>query len=66
MSSNSWDYWYSRKEREVEPEIPKLAETLAEKGRLRVLDFGCGTGRHSIYFARKGFQVYGLTDTRKP
>lgn len=65
VSSNSWDYWYSRKEREVEPEIPKLAETLAEKGRLRVLAFGCGTARHSLYFARKGFQVYGFDGYEK-
>ncbi len=65
MSSNSWDYWYSRKEREVEPEIPKLAETLAEKGRLRVLDFGCETDRYSLYFARKGFQVYGFDGYEK-
>lgn len=25
-----------------------------------LLDFGCGTGAHSIYFKKKGFEVYGV------
>ena len=58
MSSDSWEYWHPRKEGVVEPEIPKLEEIL-ERGCLsRILDFGCGTGRHTSYFARKGFEVY--------
>jgi len=28
-----------------------------EKGYKDVLDFGCGLGRHSIFFAKKGFNV---------
>lgn len=27
---------------------------------LRVLDLGCGVGRHSIYLAESGFETYGL------
>lgn len=26
----------------------------------RILDLGCGTGRHSVYLAKKGFDVYGI------
>jgi ubiquinone/menaquinone biosynthesis C-methylase UbiE len=26
----------------------------------RILDVGCGNGRHIIYLAREGFQVYGI------
>lgn len=25
-----------------------------------LLDFGCGTGTHSVYFAEKGFDTYGI------
>lgn len=60
MRTDSWDYWHPRKENEVEPEIPKLAELLQEKGFTNVLDFGCGTGRHALHFARNGLKVHGF------
>jgi SAM-dependent methyltransferase len=60
MSSDAWQSWYRRKEGTVEPEIPKLGELLWENDASRILDFGCGTGRHVIYFAKKGFDVYGF------
>ena len=38
-----------------------LVETLLrEKGRTRVLDAGCGTGRVAIELARRGFSVVGV------
>jgi SAM-dependent methyltransferase len=60
MSSDIWRCWYLRKEGTVEPEIPKLAELLKEKDASKILDFGCGTGRHVVYFAKRGFEVYGF------
>lgn len=60
MGFDTWQYWYSKKEGTQEPEIPKLEELLRKRGKSRVLDFGCGTGRHTVYFARKGFDVYGF------
>jgi len=60
MSSNTWQKWYTRKEGTVEPEIPKLAELLTENHALRILDFGCGAGRHAVYFAKRGFEVHGF------
>lgn len=65
LSSDTWEYWYPKREGEVEPEVPKLAEMLARESRLRVLDFGCGTGRHSLHLARRGFQVYGFDGYEK-
>ena len=44
----------------MEPEIPKLGELLRRNGASKILDFGCGSGRHVIYFAKKGFEVYGF------
>jgi len=60
MSSDAWQFWYSRKEGTVEPEIPKLVELLRESGASKLLDFGCGTGRHLVYLAKEGFDMYGF------
>jgi SAM-dependent methyltransferase len=40
--------------------MPEIARLLREKGLEKVLDLGCGTGRHVVYLSRGGFSVYGL------
>jgi SAM-dependent methyltransferase len=55
-----WDYWYEQKLGVVEPEIPKLGSLLRINGGRRVLDVGCGIGRHVIYFAENGFETFGF------
>ncbi|MBW2992014.1 class I SAM-dependent methyltransferase [Candidatus Woesearchaeota archaeon] len=41
--------------------IIDFAEFISKKGvKGKVLDIGCGNGRHSVYFAKKGFEVYGI------
>jgi len=60
MRPSTWENWYYRKEDTVEPEIPRLVELLGRKKAPRILDFGCGAGRHTVYYARKGFEVYGF------
>lgn len=40
--------------------ICKRALEFFKRARIRtILDLGCGTGRHTIYFAKKGFEVTG-------
>jgi len=34
-----------------------IAQRWKEKGYKTILDFGCGLGRHSVFFARSGFTV---------
>lgn len=40
--------------------MPALAQLLQARAAQRVLDLGCGSGRHVLYFAQQGFTVYGL------
>jgi SAM-dependent methyltransferase len=41
-------------------EVDRALTMLAPRGGERVLDLGCGTGRHAIEFARRGFDTVGV------
>jgi len=59
------ELWEDRKTRErweampPLPEVIEMADRLAREGRRRVLDIGCGLGRHVIYLVGRGFDVVG-------
>jgi 2-polyprenyl-3-methyl-5-hydroxy-6-metoxy-1,4-benzoquinol methylase len=55
---------------DLEPDNPVIAgeeaviwEVIGEVAGLRVLDVGCGTGRHAVPLAERGAQVIGLEPT---
>lgn len=40
--------------------VVQFTSVLRRCGAGRVLDVGCGRGRHMVFLARQGFQVYGV------
>ncbi|MFX1574831.1 MAG: class I SAM-dependent methyltransferase [Promethearchaeota archaeon] len=47
------------------PDMDKITQLFREKKVKRVLDLGCGTGRHLLFLSRKGFEVYGMDSSPK-
>ncbi len=45
---------------QLHEDMPALAEKLKQRGAHTILDLGCGTGRHTLYFSQQGLTVYGL------
>jgi 2-polyprenyl-3-methyl-5-hydroxy-6-metoxy-1,4-benzoquinol methylase len=67
--ANQWEDFYDRHApyydrgaftHHTEAEVDFLCEVLALPAGARILDVGCGTGRHSIELARRGYQVTGV------
>lgn len=41
-------------------DISKIVKSFKKKGVKRILDLGCGSGRHMVYLVKHGFEVYGI------
>jgi len=44
----------------VQKDMPKIIKLFKKHNVKRVLDLGCGSGRHTVYLVKRGFNVYGL------
>jgi ubiquinone/menaquinone biosynthesis C-methylase UbiE len=62
--THPWELaWRDERWTETSPPLPGVvdfAEDLKREGAKRVLDLGCGAGRHSILLGKAGFQVVAL------
>jgi tellurite methyltransferase len=71
----TWDELFTREEfrwRDAHQAVVEFVPELRTAGARRVLDLGCGTGRHTVYLANQGFDVWacdistrGLAHTRQ-
>jgi ubiquinone/menaquinone biosynthesis C-methylase UbiE len=60
---NKWDKilheeWYSQEK--PDETVIDFASLLTKKKKMRVLDLGCGAGRHQVYIAKQGFVAHGI------
>ena len=44
--------------------LAKFVSEISMSRRSRVIEFGCGEGRDSVFFSRKGFRVLGVDTAR--
>lgn len=45
-------------------QVDFIIQTLGLKGHERILDLACGYGRHSLEFAKRGYEVTGVDITK--
>ena len=58
-----WDKIFREKGKvfiKPQEDIPKIVKFFKKMVVKRVLDLGCGSGRHLVYLAKQGFSVYGI------
>lgn len=64
LSETEWEWAWNEiyqtqgeVQRGILPTIPDAVELFRKNRAVKVLDLGCGTGRHAIYLAQNGFEV---------
>jgi ubiquinone/menaquinone biosynthesis C-methylase UbiE len=68
MSNGSWESIYIKQgivQIEVLDSVINAVDIFKSHKYNRILDLGCGTGRHSIYLAQNGFKVYACDISQK-
>ncbi len=63
-----WDRIFTERGRvffEPHSDIERFVTLVRNSEGSRILDLGCGTGRHTIFLARLGFNVYGFDASPK-
>jgi len=67
MKATGWERIYIQQgdlQFDVLPRIEGASRLFKKRGYEKVLDLGCGTGKHSIFLALEGFSVYATDMSR--
>lgn len=63
LTMPDWDRIYDEHGKvflEPHPDMERIALLLKDRNATRVLDLGCGTGRHLVFLSKLGFEMYGF------
>ena len=66
QATNPWNEIFKERGRvflDPHEDIPDIGASLTKRGAVRLLDLGSGTGRHVVFFARRGMTVWGLDNS---
>lgn len=62
-NKNRWDQIFRREGRVFDnphEDMPRLIPYFRARGAKRILDLGCGSGRHIVFLAKHDFEVHGV------
>ena len=65
-SAQPWDEIFRREGRVFDapaPVVHHVADVLQEHDCRRVVDLGCGSGRHTVFLGQRGFDVIGIDNS---
>lgn len=62
---NYWNKFYKKKSINSESTFAKFTYRKIDNKKIKLLDIGCGNGRDSYFFNKKGFKVVGIDISQK-